>query len=766
MASTVQINFRIGGIDAVRDALNSISRASTRAIQQGVREEQRAGRERVGTAKQTEAAVAREKRAAEREVARALREQQRAERRINTERVAEEKKMAREVVAVVRQANREKLAAEREVDREQRRIANQARTRAEQSVRERQRLLGGMVGGAVSGAASGVRAVGRGAGSLLRGGMGLASTLMTGAGIEAGLGRGVRVASERATLATDLVNASVSGEKGEMMTMVDRQKKAAGLTKTMQEIGSATAMDPTALLEGLGKFVGKTGDLETGVASMRELAIIARATGSSVSDVASAAGDVSANLGDMPNKGKVVAQVMRVFAGQGKLGAVEIKDLSKQMAGLAAQASMFGTDSETAMASLGALTQESRQRGGSKSAAQAVTSSQAFVNTFNKGRADEAFKSLGVQYKDEKGLLDPEQIITNALRATGGDSVKMGKLFADVRARSATLGFESIYRKAGGGEAGISAVKEEFAKLRGATLGKGDEAAAFAASMETPEAKAQKFQQRIDELSMQMADKLMPAMLKFVPVAEKGADVLLKFVDAVAPNADQLAASLGNLAPLAARAAEALAKIISMASGSPGTAASLVVGGMVAKGVIGAAAGNAAVQSAVGAGVAGVGGKLATGAAGLASSSVGASIAAGTVGFGLTYAGLSYADDKSKDKRDQSQKLINESVGLRFKIGSGQGSEADVARAQALVAQLGKVGENTSVVDKVLGNSREDQAKAAASDLSAALSKATMKLDPSTQVQIAPGTELTVRVSNAGEIAAAGNIQQPKAQTE
>ena len=74
MASTVQINFRIGGIDAVRDALNSISRASTRAIQQGVREEQRAGRERVGTAKQTEASIAREKRGAEREVARALRD--------------------------------------------------------------------------------------------------------------------------------------------------------------------------------------------------------------------------------------------------------------------------------------------------------------------------------------------------------------------------------------------------------------------------------------------------------------------------------------------------------------------------------------------------------------------------------------------------------------------------------------------------------------------------------------------------------------------
>ena len=50
-------------------------------------------------------------------------------------------------------------------------------------------------------------------------------------------------------------------------------------------------MDRTKILRSRA-FVGKTGDLRTGVESIGDLARIAR-TGSNVADVASAAGDVS-----------------------------------------------------------------------------------------------------------------------------------------------------------------------------------------------------------------------------------------------------------------------------------------------------------------------------------------------------------------------------------------------------------------------------------------------------------------------------------------
>ena len=757
MASDVKINFVIGGTDAVARAFLSVRQAADRAIKQGVQSERAAAKERVNTARAAEREVLAAKRATEREAERARRAE-----------VAREREMAREVVAVVRQANREKLQEERKVERERQRIANQERARNENLARERQRTLGGIANGALGGAARGVGQVRGIAGAAMSGLHGVANTLMGGLGVEVGLGRGVRVASERATLATDLINASVSGPEAESLSMVDRQKKAAELTKKAQEVGAATAMDPTKILEGLGAFVGKTGDLKTGVESIGDLARIARATGSSVADVASAAGDVSANLGDMANKGEVVATIMRTFAGQGKLGAVEVKDLSKQMAGLAAQTSMFGTDATTAMASLGAVTQESRQRGGSKSAAQAVTSAQSFVNTFNKGRTADAFKSMGVEYKNEKGLLDPEEIIVNALRKTGGDSVKMGKLFSDVRARSATLGFESLYRKAGGGEAGIEAVRNEFKTLRGAQLGKGDEAAAFAASMETPAAKAEKFQQRLDQLSMDMADKLMPAMLKFVPVAEKGADVLLKFVDAIVPHADALAASLSQLVPVVASLTPTIASVVGFAAKHPALAATGIIGGNAAMGAAGAAATSVLGRMAIGGAITGTAGgaglKAAlTGAAGLTGTTALGAGAAGIVGYGVGTAATNKFDENLGDRR----KILNEANALEFKIRGGNASAAEVKRGQELVGQLNNdFGGVTGLIDKVTGgNQGEDAAKLAAA-LNDALGKAQVKLDASSQVTIAPGTEIAVRVTNPGDIGGSGGLQGPKAQTE
>ena len=87
---------------------------------------------------------------------------------------------------------------------------------------------------------------------------------------------------------------------------------------------------------------------------------------------------------------------MRTSAGQGKLGAVEVKDLSKQMAGLAAQTSMFGTDATTAMASPA----RSRRSHGSAVGAnpQRRLTSTVVRQHLNKGRTADAFKSMGTEY--------------------------------------------------------------------------------------------------------------------------------------------------------------------------------------------------------------------------------------------------------------------------------------------------------------------------------------------------------------------------------
>jgi len=773
MAGVVKIDFKIGGADALSRAISTVLKSSERAIRQSTQNEQKANRERVSGAAGASRSVINEQRKVAAEQRRMEREAVAVVRQANREKVQEERRASAEVVAVVRQANREKMAEERKLENEKRRADNRAKNRAEQNAKERGRLLGGMVGGGVSGAAHGVATLGRGAGALVRGGMGLAGSLMGGLGVEAGLGRAVHVGTERQKLATNLVNASLSGPEAENVSMVERQKRAAELGNFAKDIGGKTAMDPNKILEGMGAFVGKTGDLQTAKEAMGELAVLSRATGSSVEDMASAAGDVSANLGDMKNKGQMVTTIMRVFAGQGKLGAVEVKDLSKQMAGLAAQTTMFAAGPEKAMASLGALTQEARQGGGAKSAAQSVTSVESFVNTFSKGSRLAKFDQNKVAYKNDKGqLLDPEEIIVNALKATGGDNKKMGELFADVRARSATKGFESIYRSAGGGEAGEKAVRAKFSELRGATLGKGDEEAAFAASMQTAEAKAQLFQQRLDQIAGDMADKLMPAMLKFAPVAEQGATILLKFIEAVAPNADQLAVALGQLAPVAAQAATALAKLIGGAVESPKAAAALLVGGMAAKSALGVAAGSSLVQGALGSGVGALAGGVKAAGAGLLAKGGGALAAGGTAAalVGAAVAGgmlgtmaTDWQDQQYKDRTKTRQALGNEATTLQQKMFQGTASEGDIKRARELTGQLRATANDTSVsgkVDKLLGDDSAARAGEQAAALEAALSKAIPKQDPA-----AMGAAMAGPIADAvGTAVAAASLQTTKVQ--
>ena len=687
MAGVVKIDFKIGGADALSRAISTVLKSSERAIRQSTQNEQKANRERVSGAAGASRSVINEQRKVAAEQRRMEREAVAVVRQANREKVQEERRASAEVVAVVRQANREKMAEERKLENEKRRADNRAKNRAEQNAKERGRLLGGMVGGGVSGAAHGVATLGRGAGALVRGGMGLAGSLMGGLGVEAGLGRAVHVGTERQKLATNLVNASLSGPEAENVSMVERQKRAAELGNFAKDIGGKTAMDPNKILEGMGAFVGKTGDLQTAKEAMGELAVLSRATGSSVEDMASAAGDVSANLGDMKNKGQMVTTIMRVFAGQGKLGAVEVKDLSKQMAGLAAQTTMFAAGPEKAMASLGALTQEARQGGGAKSAAQSVTSVESFVNTFSKGSRLAKFDQHKVAYKNDKGqLLDPEEIIVNALKATGGDNKKMGELFADVRARSATKGFESIYRSAGGGEAGEKAVRAKFSELRGATLGKGDEEAAFAASMQTAEAKAQLFQQRLDQIAGDMADKLMPAFLKLTPALENMVPVVGKFIDSVTPHADELASALVRLAPVAGKAADALATLITFAVDHPVLAGGAVVGGSALQG------GASALLGAAAQGLLGSSTTLGTAGTSMIAS-------AGQLGAAAALlAGIHFGGRKVIDKTFEEVENLSgnqgEATNLASKLRRGKGTAEDKKEAEGMAGRFELMGGN------------------------------------------------------------------------
>ncbi len=312
------------------------------------------------------------------------------------------------------------------------------------------------------------------------------------------------------------------------------------------DVGEKTGTDANSLMTGLDKFTGKTGDLRTGRDIMETMAIYSKATGSSMEDMMDAAADVSNQLGNVENKGQAVKDLMRSFAGQGKLGAVEIKNLATQMSKIGAAAVRFeGTRTES-ITQMGVLAQMARAKGGAFSATNAATSVGAFAAVFSKGARLNAFEKMGVETQGANNKVkNPKQLLIDAMVAsenhinkhTGKKSglgkefdKNMGSMFADVSSRKSTSGFEAIFKEAGGGAAGIARVTSEFERLERAIIADEEIMSSFEAAMKTSNSQADVFNNAIRKSAIQMQTDLMPAMAglakELVPLARKAAGVV------------------------------------------------------------------------------------------------------------------------------------------------------------------------------------------------------------------------------------------------
>ena len=246
----------------------------------------------------------------------------------------------------------------------------------------------------------------------------IAGDIARGAGVDLNMGSYVSDYVTRQRMATELSNSGyMAPEAGKPITANNIRQDPKALLADASEAANAAAMDPTKAMEGLAAFVAKTGDLQTGREILADLAKTAKATGASLEDMVDAAGDVSANMGDVDNKGERIKAIMLAIAGQGKVGAVEIKDLASQMAKVAAAASMFEGDTGKNIAILGGFAQMARSKGGAASATQAATSVASFANMFSKGaRLDAIEKTFGVTTTSSTGARrNPEEILLEAI---------------------------------------------------------------------------------------------------------------------------------------------------------------------------------------------------------------------------------------------------------------------------------------------------------------------------------------------------------------
>lgn len=521
----------------------------------------------------------------------ATRQQEAAARAAVRNRLNMERDAARSVAAMDRERFREQARARGDQYRAelamQRDLAREERHRVESTAR----AAAALGSRAASGAMSTTRAV-------VSRGVGLAGDLARGAGVNLDVQGMVRDYVSRQSMATDLSNAAfMPGGKG----AAGVRQNPAQLMKEAASVAQETALDPTKIIEGMQKFVGKTGDLQGARDTIKELAILSQATGTDISSMVDAAGDAFANLGDNfktgEEKARAVVDVMKAMSGQGKLGAVEVKDMAVQMAGLAAVAGTFSGDRVQNMALLGAIAQEARQRGGAKSASQAVGSVQSLMGIFGKKARLQELQAKGVDVftdKSQTQVRDVQSIIVSALSKTRGSIPQLNKMFMDVQAQRAVRGFSTVYSEeyrnaksvkgTSDSEANakaVAAVNAEFERLKGATMKEAEIRDSFAAKMETAESKAQKFQNQLQAITDKMATNLLPELERVGPKMADFATKLADFATWAGKNPYQAGGAVVGIAVLKA-GTEAL--ISNAVSGGVSKAMASGLGGMLGAG--------------------------------------------------------------------------------------------------------------------------------------------------------------------------------------
>lgn len=453
--------------------------------------------------------------------------------KIAAKQAAEEKRQQDNTIRALERAEREKTrAAERESSNRrraaERQYAEEVRA-AERAAAQEERIASRNAAAQQRAHDRAIRSVGRaalgGAATALGFGARVATSVARGAGLDFDVASHVARNTELEQRAVDLANSAympgTSGANGVRQNPAD-------IIKEVRQTATATAFDPTKAMEGLQAFVGKTGDLETGRAVFKDLAVLSRATGTELQDMVSAAADVSTALGDTDNKGEKVAAVMRQIAGEGKLGAVEIKDLASQMAKIAANAPQFAGDVGENIALLGAFAQEARQRGGATSATMAATSVASMVNTLKTPARMNAFKAAGIDVIDQQTKLirNPQEILIEALKKKGNDVAGFKTLFANVQGARAVEGFASIYRRTYSQTSGddatkqaaaIAAVNDEFDRLKKASLSLSEQSDSFKNAMSTTQSQAQILNNKLGEMAETLSGVVLGALKEFGP---------------------------------------------------------------------------------------------------------------------------------------------------------------------------------------------------------------------------------------------------------
>lgn len=653
MPTPVQIAFALHGMqdvargfDTIEKSMIRLERAGARAANDGASERvtvaKREAGERVKTAEATTAKLD------------AIRGKQYAEavRYIEkTERA--EKAAADRLVADAERAEKRKTAL---VERE-----NAIRARAVESAHKK---MASVYGGAAMHGVSNALGTMASVGSMA---FGVGGAMLMSDAVSGGF------AAQRS--AAQLVNAVTSGGTAPSGATVANILSQASATSI------ATGMDKKDVVEGTLAYSrsARGGDFKGAMDNMEFFAKLAKTTGTSITDIGSAAGTLQSQNANLDSAG--MQKMLLAAYAQTKSGSVSLTEAAKQFGTLGSTRGLYQGDEADNQRKLLGLGQIAASGGAAgdigtyikdvslEAAAHRTTTSKAAM------LGGRGLESLGVHFDKFGAMESPEQMIGAVFKATGGDLGKIHGIFGN-RGLPLFTELQKSFQGAGGGDAGVAAVQAQIAGVTGSAMSGKDLDAQFGQVMSNS---AEKFSAATNRVKEKLEEDMAPAIDE---LANKLPKLLPKIEDIIDAGGKLAAWFLDN--PIEGIGAIILASVAKdVASAAIGQGIKAVI--LAAMGGGGGTAGSAA-----GAGV-GLVGKLGAGAgaAGAGLLATGAGVLASAIGGGLVGRHLALAAGEGEAAAGAANTLgTTGDIGRRKTM-----SASDIrARLGQLAEQRGHIG--------------------------------------------------------------------------
>jgi len=207
-------------------------------------------------------------------------------------------------------------------------------------------------------------------------------------------------------------------------------------------------IDPSQILDAVDKIIEKTGDFELARGNLRNIGLAVQSTGAEGIDIGAMVADLSEKF-DI-DKPEDLFETLDLLTNQGKEGAFTLQNFATQGERVTAAYAITGRTTKRAAREMGAMLQMIRKGVGAPE--QAATAFEALMRTLNDASKVKILTKAGIKLTDPddpKRMRAVTDIVKDLVRATGGDALKLSKIFDSEAMRALNL-VAAEYKKTGG----------------------------------------------------------------------------------------------------------------------------------------------------------------------------------------------------------------------------------------------------------------------------------------------------------------------------